>query len=136
MGEREEDEPFVLANQVQQVFYVEDDLNKGWHIMNNTKPCELYDVGLVKTEGDVAYMDGAPIFSIMENENIHINDESIEWIRDDIASDVVEKIFNIAQSRTLQQLDGQLINDSLEEDVSDESTSDTDSYTSLSDDSD
>nr|DAD24496.1 TPA_asm: hypothetical protein HUJ06_025960 [Nelumbo nucifera] len=91
---------------------------------------------LVETEGDVAYMDGAPIFSIMARENIHINDESIEWVRDDVAPDVVENISNIAQSRTSEQLDGQFINDSLEEDVPDESTSDTNSYIPLSDDSD
>ncbi|CAL1411204.1 unnamed protein product [Linum trigynum] len=35
-------EPFVLANQVSQVFYLDDNLNKGWHVVVKVQPREIY----------------------------------------------------------------------------------------------
>lgn len=48
------DEPFVLASQASQVFYVKDNLIKGWHMVSKMHPRDTYDVppGDSDNEGD------------------------------------------------------------------------------------
>ena len=43
-GERETDDPYVLTNQIDQVFYVEDKRNPDWACTVRTKPKNVYDV--------------------------------------------------------------------------------------------
>uniref|UniRef100_A0A803LVV1 DUF4216 domain-containing protein n=1 Tax=Chenopodium quinoa TaxID=63459 RepID=A0A803LVV1_CHEQI len=38
------DDPFVFSSQAKQVFYVEDEIQKGWCHVVNTKPRDLFDV--------------------------------------------------------------------------------------------
>ena len=45
-------EPFVLANQASQVFYVDDLSNKGWHVVRTVLPRDNFDVG-EKIDGDL-----------------------------------------------------------------------------------
>ena len=40
------DEPYVLASQVSQVFYVKDVRHKYWTVEVKTKPKEVFDVGI------------------------------------------------------------------------------------------
>ena len=42
-GKKAEDEPFVFANQVDQVFYVDDHLYPGWSIVLKMKPGDNFD---------------------------------------------------------------------------------------------
>ena len=44
-GDRIEHEPFVFANQVDQVFYLEDRTNPGWSVVLKMKPRDVYDMG-------------------------------------------------------------------------------------------
>lgn len=44
-GEREEDEPYIEASQAQQVYYVEDVVEKDWSAVVHLKPRDLYDMG-------------------------------------------------------------------------------------------
>lgn len=44
-GEKIEHEPFVFANQVDQVFYIEDHLNPGWSIVRKMKPRDVFELG-------------------------------------------------------------------------------------------
>ncbi|XP_052197234.1 uncharacterized protein LOC127804414 [Diospyros lotus] len=44
-GEREEDEPSIEASQAQQVYYVEDVVEKDWSAVVHLKPRDLYDMG-------------------------------------------------------------------------------------------
>jgi hypothetical protein len=44
-GARVTDDPFVLPNQVSQVYYVEDPKNPNWAVAVRTKPRNVYDVG-------------------------------------------------------------------------------------------
>lgn len=37
-------EPFVLANQASQVFYANDNANKGWHVVMKTQPRDSYEI--------------------------------------------------------------------------------------------
>lgn len=39
------DDPFVFSSQAKQVFYVEDEIEKGWLHVIRTKPRDLFDIG-------------------------------------------------------------------------------------------
>jgi len=46
-------EPFVLANQASQVFYANDNSNKGWHVVRKTQPRDSYEMGKQMDDDDV-----------------------------------------------------------------------------------
>ncbi|XP_059279095.1 uncharacterized protein LOC132033211 [Lycium ferocissimum] len=50
-------EPFVLANQASQVFYVNDLSNKGWHVVRKVQPRDSFDVG-EKEDDDLEELPG------------------------------------------------------------------------------
>ena len=43
-GDREEHDPYIEALQAQMVYYVDDEVNKGWSIVVHLKPRDLYDM--------------------------------------------------------------------------------------------
>lgn len=44
-GRNLQDDPFVFSSQAKQVFYVEDEMRKGWLHVVKTKPRDLFDLG-------------------------------------------------------------------------------------------
>ena len=66
------DEPFVLASQATQVFYVEDMRHKYWVVVVKTKPREVFDIGNNASHDD----NGDEIDTYMENVpyNVTTND--------------------------------------------------------------
>ncbi|XP_056688501.1 uncharacterized protein [Spinacia oleracea] len=54
-----QDDPFIFSSQAKQVFYIEDEIQKGWlHVVKN-KPRDLFDLGdslPVEVEGEVLYI--------------------------------------------------------------------------------
>ena len=47
------DEPFILASQAQQVFYVQDPVDENWHVVVKTRPRDFFDdVGWVRQDVD------------------------------------------------------------------------------------
>jgi hypothetical protein len=44
-GNKVDHEPFIFANQADQVFYVEDQINPGWSVVMKSKPRDVYDTG-------------------------------------------------------------------------------------------
>ena len=44
-GESPDDEPYILASEAQQVYYVEDEKHKDWSMVVHLKPRDLYDMG-------------------------------------------------------------------------------------------
>ncbi|XP_061363146.1 uncharacterized protein LOC133306783 [Gastrolobium bilobum] len=46
-GEREEHDPYIEASQAQLVYYVDDEVNKGWSVVVHMMPRDLYDMGEV-----------------------------------------------------------------------------------------
>jgi hypothetical protein len=66
-GARITDDPFVLPNQVSQVYYVEDPKNLNWAVAIRTKPRNVYDVGSGESE------DYAEADSYHEDEPFNIN---------------------------------------------------------------
>ena len=51
-GGRLIDEPYVLAFQASQVFYVEDMRHKDWAVVVKTKPREAFEVGINASHDD------------------------------------------------------------------------------------
>ncbi|EAZ41884.1 hypothetical protein OsJ_26431 [Oryza sativa Japonica Group] len=49
-GSKLSDEPFILASQAVQVYYVEDPSDNGWSAVIETKPRDFYDMAKVQTE--------------------------------------------------------------------------------------
>ncbi|KAL6509602.1 hypothetical protein OROGR_022912 [Orobanche gracilis] len=83
---KRQDEPFVLASQVQQVFYVDDPSDKHWHIVIRTKARHNVDDGsdLIPTEID-AMLQSAPCNEVSVDEL-----EEISWVRDGAPPTIVE----------------------------------------------
>ncbi|XP_025682531.1 uncharacterized protein [Arachis hypogaea] len=44
-GDREDDEPYILASEARLVFYVEDEVENGWSVVVHVKPRDLFDMG-------------------------------------------------------------------------------------------
>nr|XP_016473713.1 PREDICTED: uncharacterized protein LOC107795561 [Nicotiana tabacum] len=51
-------EPFVLANQALQVFYVDDPSNKGWHVARKVLPHDTFDI-LQEKDDDLENLDNS-----------------------------------------------------------------------------
>ncbi|XP_019226960.1 PREDICTED: uncharacterized protein LOC109208324 isoform X2 [Nicotiana attenuata] len=45
IGDREEHDPYIEASQAQMVYYVDDEVNKGWSTVVHLKPRDLYEMG-------------------------------------------------------------------------------------------
>ena len=84
--ELEEHDPYIEASQAQMVYYVDDEVNKGWSVVVHMMPRDLYDMGEV----------GEDI--IFESESYHKQDlnnlftseiEAITLARDDIDNEFV-----------------------------------------------
>ena len=43
-----DDEPYILASEAQQVYYIADEKRMGWHMVVHLKPRALYDMGVVE----------------------------------------------------------------------------------------
>lgn len=80
-GLKSTDEPFVLASQVQQVFYLQDLLQPEWHVVVRTKPRDVYEMG-----EDLSFASNSHHHSdddsIMEKHNM--SNEEVIWVRNDI----------------------------------------------------
>ncbi|KAA8517687.1 hypothetical protein F0562_015161 [Nyssa sinensis] len=71
------DEPFILVSQAQQVWYVQDSLEKDWHIIVIMTPRDVFNV-LAKehmTEPQVEQYNGQHL-----DDNTFTNDEDSTWI--------------------------------------------------------
>ena len=84
-GTKEVDEPFVFANQVDQVFYVDDHLYPGWSVVLKMKPRDEFEMGEewkdVETE---------PYHVSKFSELFDISHEKETWIRRDIEGATVD----------------------------------------------
>ena len=48
-------EPFILANQASQVFYANDNSNKGWQVVRKTQPRDSFDI-VEQMDDDIVYL--------------------------------------------------------------------------------
>ncbi|KAL4320870.1 hypothetical protein AHAS_Ahas14G0053700 [Arachis hypogaea] len=54
-GDREDDEPYILASEAHLVYYVDDEVDKGWSVVVHVKPRDLYDMGEENEEAEVGF---------------------------------------------------------------------------------
>ncbi|KAL4287481.1 hypothetical protein AHAS_Ahas19G0190500 [Arachis hypogaea] len=45
IGDREDDEPYILASEARLVYYVDDEVDKEWSVIVHVKPRDLFDMG-------------------------------------------------------------------------------------------
>ncbi|KAL4300110.1 hypothetical protein AHAS_Ahas17G0168100 [Arachis hypogaea] len=55
IGNREEDESYILASEAQLVYYVDDEVAKEWSVVVHVKPRDLYDMGEENEEAEVGF---------------------------------------------------------------------------------
>lgn len=76
---RQHSEPFILASQAKQVFYVEDPVEKGWHVVVKTQARDTFDMNpILSIDGD----------SLQETnvlyQQAHDEAENISLVRNDV----------------------------------------------------
>lgn len=81
---RQHNEPFVLASQAQQVFYVEDPVEKGWHVVVKTKARDMFDMDPILSIDS----DSLNETSILDHQ-LHGEAENISLVREDVEGIIV-----------------------------------------------
>jgi len=86
-GEKIRHEPFILPNQADQVFYVEEKLNPGWSVVMKMKLRDVYDVGSHEWEDDIEIepFHVTHLAEIFNNAKIRH-----QWVRTDIEGTTVD----------------------------------------------
>ena len=82
MNVKHHHEPFVLASQVKQVFYVEDPLDKGWNVVIPTVPRDDSKMDPIDVE---MYLQSQ---SSSSHQNVIFDD--INWVRDGVIGEIVD----------------------------------------------
>lgn len=84
-----QNDPFVLASQVHQCFYVQDPLEENKHYVMKTVPRDLFNMG---EQSDVMIQEGylCDPFDDMRNLNAPNNDDELNWVREDIPATEVD----------------------------------------------
>ena len=130
MGDQLIDEPYVLASQALQVFYVEDVRHKDWVVVVRTKPREVFDVGVQALDDDD---DDDKVYTYMENVpyNVTIDDacddanDNHAWARVDEEGTIYDTPL-ISEDEFLEQdfIDDEELSDDVYESNDDESNDD------------
>ena len=87
--ENASNEPFILASQAQQVFYVQDPNQEDWNIVLKMKPRDLYDDGIL---ADIQ-VDG--IGQQRLDEVYTSNHEDNIWVRDEVPSITIDDNYEL-----------------------------------------
>ncbi|MQL77652.1 hypothetical protein Taro_010061 [Colocasia esculenta] len=90
-------EPFVLASQVEQVWYVEDPKNSGWFVVRKTRPRDLFDVQDGQTVDKEAILDIAPTHGNAKEHDVVDDEANMQWERNDV--DWLERKYDISDER-------------------------------------
>nr|POF03251.1 hypothetical protein CFP56_55588 [Quercus suber] len=126
-GEEMVDEPYVLASQATQVFYVEDKRYKDWYVVVKTKVKDVFDTGIGP------YCDKDDTYGFYENilYSVTSNDvggENLHWDQDDVEGMMIDA--SIIGERDLHEMDN--LDDC--EFIDDESNDEDDNEVEYSDD--
>ena len=101
-GDEIMDEPYVLASQATQVFYVEDKRQKDWYVVVKTKARDVFDASI----GPQLDKDDTYSFSKKVPYNISINEvvsDNLGWARDDVEGMTIDA--SIIAKRDLHEMD-------------------------------
>lgn len=101
-GDEMIDEPYVLASQATQVFYVEDKRQKDWYVVVKTKARDVFDAGVgpQRDEDDTySFSENVP-YNVSSNEVVSDN---LGWARDDVEGMTIDA--SIIAQRDLHEVD-------------------------------
>ena len=101
-GEKIEDEPYVLASQATQVFYVEDKRHKDWYVIVKSKARDVFDasIGPHCDEDDTYGFYENILYSVTSND---AGRENLRWGRDDVEGMTIDAF--IICERDLNEMD-------------------------------
>ena len=122
-GDKMIDEPYVLASQATQVFYVEDKRHKDWYAVVKTKARDVFDAGVgpQREEDDIySFSENVP-YNISSNEVVSDN---LRWARDDLEGMTIDA--SIIAERDLHGVNNE---DEFIDDESDNEDDNKDEYT-------
>ena len=90
-GERISDEPFILASQALQMYYVPDPVHTEWADVVQSKPREVYDFDNLESESvDNDYAVVEQLAALNENVALDIVNATIPSVRNDIDGIIVD----------------------------------------------
>ena len=101
------DDPFVLASQVHQVFYVEDSIKEGLHYVMKKVPADLYNLQ-VHNCSNIQETFWGELNDSSSDTYVVFNDDPIRWTREDAFAETLQLPTSC--------LEAQQTNDILEED--------------------
>ncbi|XP_016185884.1 uncharacterized protein LOC107627561 [Arachis ipaensis] len=86
-GDREDDEPYILASEAHFVYYVDNEVDKEWSVVVHVKPRDLYDMGEENEEAKVG-------FSPQSGLNMSMTEDigELQLTRDDDTEDPTDNI--------------------------------------------
>ena len=96
------DEPYVLASQATQVFYVEDKRHKDWYVVIKTKARDVFDarIGPHCDEDDMDEFFENILYSFTSND---VGRDDLCWGRDDVKGMTIDAF--IIGERDLHEID-------------------------------
>lgn len=77
--DRESNEPFILASQAEQVFYVQDPIDTDWHVVVPMTPRDQFDRYTTVQEAEEELLLNGDEPFVMQNLN---EDQNLRWVRD------------------------------------------------------
>ncbi|XP_030951560.1 uncharacterized protein LOC115975061 [Quercus lobata] len=135
-GDRLIDEPYVLASQALQVFYVEDVRHKDWMVVVKTKPREVFDVGIEVVDDDEevdTYMENVP-YNVTTDDACDDANDNHAWARVNEEGTIYDTPL-ISEDELLEQdfIDDEELSDDVYQSTDDESNDDESSDDDFSD---
>ncbi|CAN0921994.1 hypothetical protein LINGRAHAP2_LOCUS32875 [Linum grandiflorum] len=82
-------EPFILASQAQQVFYVADPIDKDWNVVIKTTPRNLCNMTEEEQMAEADDYLQSESFHVSVSEDL-LNDDNIDWGRSGIYGDLLD----------------------------------------------
>ncbi|CAL5392592.1 unnamed protein product [Camellia sinensis] len=104
---QDSDEPFILASQAQQVFYVNDSVDEDWNVVLKMKPRDLYEVcGEQPTIDEGLHHNEVEGFGDQELDVASFTcEEDMDWVRQGIDGTTVDETIGPLEASTEAQFE-------------------------------
>lgn len=90
---RASDEPFILASQAEQVWYVQDPLEEDWHVVVKMTPRDFYDMhGKEAAQDDITCPVAEPYSDQCLDDTTYMRDEDVPWVRADVDGTTIDDV--------------------------------------------
>ncbi|WJZ96904.1 hypothetical protein VitviT2T_015549 [Vitis vinifera] len=111
------DEPFVLASQAKQVFYVQNSNEENWHTVVEIQTRGVYDMNQkVSTNDPEPYQQ---LITLHNQRDVHelVENDLINWDRNDIAGETIQTDVLLSRQENIVERDNEFIHDDDIDDV-------------------